>query len=182
MNSDNPSLATPVGTGFTIEELIVHAQAMEAEAAERYEELADGMEVHNNLEVAALFRRMAEIEGKHSDQVGDLGAGLDLPELKPWEYRWGTLESPETPSVESAHYMMQPYHAIQVAIRYERRAINFFEAIIAQAKPGSELLTMATQMADDEREHVRLLNEWLTRYPKPEQDWDEDMDPPNLQE
>jgi hypothetical protein len=33
-------------------------------------------------------------------------------------------------------------------------------------------------MAEDEREHVRLIGEWLARYPEPEPGWDEDPDPP----
>lgn len=182
MNGPNRGPTAVIDGDFTIEELIVHARAMEAEAAERYDELADGMEVHNNPEVAALFRKMAKVEGKHSAQIEELGAGLDLPNLKPWEYRWGSLDGPETPAIDSAHYLMQPYHAIQVAIRSEQRAVRFFEAILAQADDDSELHAMAARMADDEREHVRLLTEWLTRYPEPEAGWDEDMDPPTLQE
>jgi rubrerythrin len=170
------------GDKFTLEELIVHARAMESEASDRYEELADAMDVHNNPEVAALFRRMAEIEGKHSEQVGSLGEGLDLPDLKAWEYSWGSLESPETPAIDATHYMMQPYHAIKVAIRYEQRAVRFFEAVCEQAPANSDLHTLATEMAEDEREHVRLLNGWLERYPEPEDGWDDDMDPPTLQE
>ena len=60
-NTDNEILS--------IEELLSHAHRMEAEASERYAELADQMEVHNNDEVAALFRKLSEIEGKHIAQV-----------------------------------------------------------------------------------------------------------------
>ena len=37
---------------------------MEIEAAQRYAEFADAMETHNNREVAALFRKMADIEAQ----------------------------------------------------------------------------------------------------------------------
>jgi hypothetical protein len=33
-------------------------------------------------------------------------------------------------------------------------------------------------MAAEEREHVRLIGEWLSRYPEPEPGWDHDPDPP----
>jgi len=36
----------------------------------------------------------------------------------------------------------------------------------------------ALEMAADEREHVRLIEEWLSRVPPPEPGWDEDPDPP----
>ena len=43
--------------------------AMEREAVERYTEFADAMEMHNNREVAAMFRTMAGYEGKHAEQI-----------------------------------------------------------------------------------------------------------------
>jgi hypothetical protein len=36
----------------------------------------------------------------------------------------------------------------------------------------------AAEMAAEEREHVRLILEWLDRVPEPEVDWDHDFDPP----
>ena len=42
---------------------------MEMEAQQRYGELADMMEVHNNPEVMTLFRKMSVIEGKHAKQI-----------------------------------------------------------------------------------------------------------------
>ena len=48
---------------------MAQALAMEIEAAQRYAEFADAMEMHNNREVAALFRKMADIEGKHATQI-----------------------------------------------------------------------------------------------------------------
>ena len=49
--------------------LMSTALAIELEAADRYGELADVMETHNNPEVAALFRRMQSIEGMHADAI-----------------------------------------------------------------------------------------------------------------
>ena len=43
----------------TVEEFMAHAWAMEAEAAERYEELAEQMLAHHNGEVAALFTKLS---------------------------------------------------------------------------------------------------------------------------
>jgi hypothetical protein len=35
-------------------------------------------------------------------------------------------------------------------------------------------------MAGEEREHVRLIEAWLARFPAPDAGWDEDWDPPNV--
>ena len=47
-------------------DFMVQAYMMENDARDRYSEFADQMEVHNNLEVAQLFRRLARIEGLHA--------------------------------------------------------------------------------------------------------------------
>ena len=46
----------------TLADVMAQAYAMEREAVQRYSALADVMEVHNNREVTALFRKMAHIE------------------------------------------------------------------------------------------------------------------------
>jgi rubrerythrin len=38
----------------------------------------------------------------------------------------------------------------------------------------------ALEMAEEEREHVRLIGEWLAKVSPPEPGWDEDPDPPNV--
>ena len=53
----------------TVEDLLSRAHAMEVEAAERYDEFAAQMELHSNLEVAALFRKLAGFERKHADSL-----------------------------------------------------------------------------------------------------------------
>jgi rubrerythrin len=151
---------------LSVEELLAHAHPME---------------VHNNPDVAALFRKLSEIEGKHIAQVAKLGEGKELPQIKAWEYKWGTAESPETPEVDAVHYMMTPYLAIGMALRFERQAVAFFERII-ETSQDTGLRAMAEEMVTDEREHVRLLSEWQARYPEPDEDWDEDPDPPNVVE
>jgi hypothetical protein len=34
-------------------------------------------------------------------------------------------------------------------------------------------------MSDEEADHVRLIDEWLSRTPAPEAGWSTDFDPPN---
>lgn len=178
------SATEPAATGSkmisTVEDLLAHARDMEAEAAERYDELADQMEVHNNHEVARLFRKLAEIEAKHIAAVEAMGEGLDLPELKPWEHAWEG-EAPEATEVDEVHYLMTPYHVISIALHHEKKAVEFFENVVENSS-DPKLREAAEALAEDERGHVLLLQEWLARFPEPEAGWDEDPDPPNLQE
>ena len=161
----------------SLAEFMTLALLMETEAAQRYAELADAMETHNNREVAQLFRRMSEIEAKHA---GRIVAEMDwraAPMLPPALSGWVGEESAETPPSGEVHYLMQPYHALQIALAGERRAVRFFERLLRAAKDPL-VKKAARELRDEEREHVALVKAWLEKVPATSDDWDHDPDPP----
>ena len=159
----------------TVDEFMRCAWAMEEEAAERYAELAEQMATHHNDEVAELFARLAVIEGKHRDQIMARMGWSSPPDVD--GLRWETPEGPETTDYGELHYLMSPWHALKLAESNERRAAEFFEHLAAARVPV-EVREAALEMAAEEREHVRLIEDWLARVPAPEPGWDEDLDPP----
>jgi len=159
----------------TVEEFMAFAWAMEVEAADRYAELAEQMDTHHNREVSELFARLARIEGKHRDQIAARMGWTSPPDSA--VFRWETPEGPETTDYGELHYLMQPWHALKLAEHNERRAVEFFERFAAARVPAA-VQAAAREMAEEEREHVRLVQEWLARVPPPEPGWDEDLDPP----
>jgi len=161
----------------TVVEFMAYACAMEAEAAERYEELAGIMAAHNNREIAELFGKLARIEGLHRDQIMKQMGWTIAPASHTFE--WTTPEGPETADHGDLHYLMQPYHALKLAEHNERRAVEFFAAFAAADVPD-DVRAAAAEMADEEREHVRLIGNWLTKVTAPGSDWAEDLDPPNV--
>lgn len=164
----------------SVEELLAHANALESEAVDRYNMLADQMEAHNNIEVADLFRKMAVIEGKHIERVAELSEGYELPHISPWDFQWHG-ESPEALDPSAVHYLMTPHHALKLALRHERMAADFFAELV-ETVDNDAVREMAKQMAQEEYEHVSLLEEWLKKVPEPDENWAEDPDPPTLQE
>ncbi len=159
----------------TVTDFMAYAWAMEVEAAERYAELADLMDTHHNAEVSELFAKLARIEGKHRDQIMQQMGWTRPPGTA--SFRWETPEAPETTDYGDLHYLMTPYHALKLAQHNEERAAEFFEKFAA-AKLPEAVRAAAAEMAAEEREHVRLISEWLARYPEPAPGWDEDPDPP----
>lgn len=158
-----------------VKDFLARACAMEAEAAERYAELAEQMHAHHNREVAALFEKLARIEGLHRDQ---LLARLDWREApEPGAFRWETPEGPETTDYGELHYLMPPRHALALALHNEQRAATFYEEA-ARAATSEDVRAEAAAMAAEEHEHVRLIEAWMARVPEPSPDWDEDFDPP----
>jgi len=161
----------------SVEELLAHAYMIEIDATDRYLMLADQMEVHNNPELAALFRKLASHEEHHAQEILEQAKGLNMPELKPSEYKWGDFEGPEAAEIDEAHYLMTPWHALQMALGAEKRAFAFFDRLVATAK-DDEMKKWAAEFRSEEAEHVRLVEDLLKRHPEPEKDWDEDPDPP----
>jgi rubrerythrin len=162
----------------TVTEFMALALVMETEAAQRYAEFADAMEMHNNRDVAALFRRMAEIEGKHAAQIMAEMGWKEAPPLPAGTPTWEGFEAPETTPGDEVHYLMQPYHALQLALQNEERAERFF-ARLARAATVASVRKAALELQAEEREHVELVKAWMGKVPKPDADWANDPDPPS---
>ena len=163
------------------EELLAYSLALETEAVDRFNDLADQMEIHHNYEVADLFRKLAKIEGLHIENVNKASVGKQLPSLLAWEFEWDGGESPEGGAMEDAHYLMQPWHAIELAMHGEKRAVAFFRHV-ADTSTDEGVIKMALELVEEEEEHVALLQKWQERFPRPDEDWDEDLDPPTILE
>ncbi len=166
---------------ITLTELLARAYTIEREAEHRYADLADQMEVHNNLELAKLFRKMATIEGKHAEQIKTRAGDRVLPHISPLAGHWPGAEAPESIAPEDMHYLMTPHHALKLALAGEQQAAAFFEEM-ARLAGDEPTRALAEELAGEEHEHVKMAEELLARYPKPEDGWDEDDDPPMLQE
>jgi rubrerythrin len=162
----------------TLAEFMTQALVMEMEAAQRYADFADAMEMHNNLEVAALFRRMADIEGKHAQQIMTEMGWTSTPAPLPASVRWEGFEAPETTPIDEVHYLMQPYHALELALANEQRAERFFAQLAREATTAS-VRKAARELQQEEREHVELVRAWMKKVPKPDADWANDPDPPS---
>jgi rubrerythrin len=163
-------------TPKTIEDFMAQAYAMEVEAAQRYADLADAMDMHNNREVAELFRKMAVIEGKHGTQIMEQ-MGWKEPPANAVAPSWEGFEAAESVPIDEVHYLMRPWHALQLALAAEQRAERFFAELAMTAKDDS-VRKAAIELRDEEREHVELVREWMAKVPKPEKDWAVDPDPP----
>jgi rubrerythrin len=160
----------------TLTQFMAQALAMEREAAQRYSDLADAMEMHNNREAAAMFRKMAEIERKHATRILAEMGWKDMPALPAGQPGWGDFEAPETTPGDEVHYLMQPYHAMQIALLNEQRAQRFF-AQLARTATVKAVIAAARELEAEEREHVKLVRAWMKKLPKPDRYWADDPDP-----
>jgi rubrerythrin len=161
-------------------DFMARAYAMELEAVERYGQFAEQLDTHNNREVAEMFRKLSQVESLHAKRILEEMGWPSLPAL-PVAFAWETPEAPETAPFESLHYLMQPYHALEIALQCEVQAQRYFEDI-ADGDAPKQVRKAAAEMANEEREHVKLIRDWMKKVPKPPADWDRDPDPPRMSE
>lgn len=165
----------------SLADLYAIAYQIEADAVERYNLLADQMEVHNNPELVAIFRDLARAEGIHRDEICRLAGDLDVPAHARKVARWRVGESPESADLGVAHYLMTPHDALQMALAGEQRALRFFQGFLADARDPA-VRRLAKELVDEETEHVHLCHRLLHRYPAPQPGRAGDPDPPVPQE
>lgn len=167
----------------TMGDFLAHAIALERESAEQFDTLADSLEVHNNPEVTTLFRKMAHFSRLHLSEVKEEATKrqVEVPQFKPWEFNWPGAQAPETPKGEQTHYRMTAHQALSLALDSERRGQAFYQSVVDNAE-DPEIRALAQSFADEEGEHVALLEGTIARYPPPPDDWAEDPDPPHQPE
>jgi len=169
--------STTFSPSFSLAELLAHALVIELEAVQSYKDLAEQMGQCGNVEVQELFEKMSELEAEHAAKIRDQAGDIELPELEPWEYRWPGLEPPENIDLAGIHYLMTPHHALKLALENEMNAKAFFEAV-ANGCADARVRSLAMEFAEDENQHVAWMEDWLSKYPEPDADWDYDPDPP----
>jgi rubrerythrin len=162
-------------------DLLAAAYRIEADAVTRYELLADQMETHNNVELVAVFRDLARAEAIHRDEIKRLAGNIDVAARARGLSLWNEGEGPEEADLASAHYLMTPWHALQLALAAEHRALAFFKSVVDTAA-NAEIKAMAAEFVEEEAEHVNLVHRLLRRQPPPPESWSDDPDPPISQE
>ncbi len=165
----------------TLADLFGAAYQIEVDAVERYTLLAEQMETHNNPDLVKVFRDLARAEGIHAEEIRRQAGDIDVVEHGRRAGRWKKGESPEQADLAAAHYLMTPWHALQMALDGEKRALAFFTNIVETAK-DAQIKKMAAEFVEEEAEHVNLVHRLLRKYPEPAQSWAEDPDPPISQE
>jgi rubrerythrin len=167
--SANPKISS-------LNDLLAVAYQIEIDAVERYNVLADQMEAHNNPELVKIFRDLARAEGLHGEEIRRLAGDFDVVNHARRIAEFGG-ESPEEAALDSAHYLMTPWHALQLCLAGEKRALAYFSYIVETAT-DPKVKAMAAELVEEEAEHVNLVNRLLGKYPPPSDSWADDLDPP----
>jgi rubrerythrin len=165
----------------SLADLLAVAYQIEADAVDRYVLLATQMQVHNNVDLVSTFRDLAVAEAIHRDEIQRMAGDIDVVAHARTIGKWSKGESPEAADLSAAHYLMTPWHALQLALEGEKRALAFFTSV-AETSGDPAIRNMAAEFVEEEVEHVNLVSRLLLKHPKPEDSWSDDPDPPSPQE
>jgi len=160
----------------SVADLFAIAYQIEADAVERYDLLADQMVTHNNPELVAVFRDLSRAEAIHRDEIRRLAGDIDVVSHAQRVPKWMQGESPEAADLNESHYLMTPWHALQLALAGERRALEFFKSIVETTKDPA-IKKLADEFVEEEAEHVNLVHRLIRKYPRPSDNWSSDSDP-----
>src|SRR5512139_3028884 len=148
----------PAGTLHSLDELFALANAMEAEAAAKYADMAKEMRLQKRDELEAVFEELAAAERQHVDSVTRWSQSRRGKAPDPSLIRW---EAPETLDTEASaeikdSRLMTPYRALSMAVRNEERAFAFWSYVAAFTE-DPEIRKAAETMAREELGHVSTL-------------------------
>lgn len=145
---------------YSLSEFLAHAVALEREAEERYTELAEMLEAHNNLETAKIFREMAKFSKMHAYSIAKRTKHLEVANLKSWEFRWRLPPEVGAYAQDGTDYLMKPVNALAYARDNEVRGMEFYRSV-AKDSNDEEVKTLGNEFADEENEHVKALDRWI---------------------
>lgn len=139
------------------------AVLVEEEARDRYEELAEQMELHHTPGAARFFRFMQTNEEKHRSALAERrrAAFGDAPVAVSRSMLFD-IEAPEYDEVRAS---MSVRDALAAALRSEEKAHAFFAAAL-DAVTDAEVRTLFAELCEEEIEHQRLVQREIARLPE----------------
>jgi len=156
----------------SVEEFLAYAVNLESEAATRFGQLADAMDACGNREVGRLFRRLSDYSRLHLADARARSGFRDIPKMKPGEFIWPGLESPETAAIWAADPFMGREEALEIALDAETASYDYYKSVL-DATADPEIKVMAKEFAEEESEHVAELQKWIAAH-KSRQSWPAD--------
>ena len=147
---------------LSLQDALDLAILVEEEAQERYLEFVDQMEQHHTKEAARFFAAMATNEQKHGDELKARRRSLfgDAPRRMKRSMLWDV----EAPDYDQPRAFMSARQAMEVALRSETKAHEFFVQAIPHVS-DPEVKRLFQELRDEEILHQALVREAMRGLP-----------------
>ncbi len=136
---------------------------IEEEARQRYEMFASQLgRSGSGYNAGAFFASMAENEAKHGTEI--LERRMALFGKAPMKLKLDDLYDVEAPETGAPRRGMSTLQALELGLEAEQKAYDFYD----KALPGitdPEVITLFTELRDEETEHVEMLRAEMAKLP-----------------
>jgi rubrerythrin len=146
-----------------VEDFLAHAIQLEAEAAMRFDQLADAMKTNGNDKASKLFRRLADYSRLHLSDAKTRAGFRELSQLKPDQFIWPDLESPESAAIWGADPFICRGEALNIALAAETAGLDYYQSV-HDTTDDPETKILANEFVEEERDHIRELRKWIAAH------------------
>ena len=147
---------------LSIKDALDLAILIEEEARDRYQELADNLDVHNTGDAAQFFRFMVGCEAKHGEELA--AKRRELFGSEPMAVDRSMLWDVEAPGFETTRTFMTLHEALEVAMAAETKAFEFFDGALSEVG-DPEVRELFTELRQEEVEHMDMVREQMKKVP-----------------
>ena len=139
------------------------AKLIELEAHRRYKMFASQLGRRGGYDPGAFFATMAENEAKHGTEL--LERRMARFGKVPMKVKMVDIYDIEAPDSGAPRKGMSTLQAFELGLQSEKKAHDFFDS----ALPGitdPEVITLFTELRDEETEHVEMLHKEMAKLPE----------------
>lgn len=147
----------------SVGEFLAYSINLEREAADRFGQLADAMESSGNQAVGKLFRKLSEYSRLHLSDAIERSGFHDMPVMKPEDFHWPAMESPETSAIWAADPLIGREQALEIALDAETAGLEFYKNIY-ETTTDPEIRAFAKEFSEEESQHVAELQKWIAAH------------------
>lgn len=151
------------------------ALSIEEEAKERYQEFSKITGGRYAGDAADMFRQMAGYEAKHWAELDR--KRRELFGNAPRRVTPEAIDDVEAPDRGQPRPFMSARQAVEVSLRAEEKAQDFFEDALKQVKDPS-VRVLFEELREEEKRHVKMVSAWLEKLPPGPDLTEEDADEP----
>ena len=148
--------------GLTLQDALDLGILIEEDARERYSEFVEQLEEHATRGPAAFFQTMVVNETKHRDWLTE--RRRQLFGAAPSRMNAAMLYEIEAPEYRDAQVFMTVRQALDVAMKAEIRAFNFFADALKHTR-DPKVVELFAELRDEEAEHQQMVQYQIDRLP-----------------
>ncbi len=150
-------------SNLSIKDALDLAILVEEEAEERYQELAESLELHDTKDAARFFRFMMTCEAKHGEELS--AKRRELFDDQPVSIDRSMLWDVEAPGYETSKSFMTLQEALEVALAAETKAFEFFDGALPEIE-DPEVRELFTELRQEEVEHMEMVRKQIKMAPE----------------